>query len=201
MKRYIVIAIVAVALVIAGFLVFRKSPNYTKPTAGENIIFFGDSLVEGVGATDGQDLVSKLARATGLDIINAGRSGDTTVTALTRLETDVLARKPKVVIILLGGNDFLRQVPSAQTETSIRTIVEKILTSGSGIILINENKNIGSTPVFRKLAKEKNIPYIENILGGVAGNRQLMSDAIHPNSAGYAILAEKIRPVLEDYLK
>jgi acyl-CoA thioesterase-1 len=201
MKRYIVIAIVAVALVIGGFLVFRKSPNYIKPMAGENIIFFGDSLVEGVGATDGQDLVSKLARATGLDIINAGRSGDTTVTALTRLETDVLAKKPKVVIILLGGNDFLRQVPSAQTETSIRTIVEKILLTGSGIILINENKNIGSTPVFRKLAKEKNIPYIENILGGVAGDRQLMSDAIHPNSDGYAILAEKIRPVLEDYLK
>lgn len=201
MKKYFVIGAVVVGLIIIGFFVFRKDPEYTKPTAGENIIFFGDSLVAGVGSTDGQDIVSQLSRAMGIKIINAGVSSDTTVSALARIETDVLAKNPKVVIVLLGGNDFLQRVPIEQTRNAIREIVEKILLTGSGVILINENKNTDSVSVFSKLAKEKRIPYIENLLGGISRDKKLMSDTIHPNSDGYSVMAQRIKPVLENYLQ
>lgn len=201
MKKYLIIGAVIVGLIIIGFFVFRGTPEYAKPTAGENIIFFGDSLVAGVGAAERHDIVSQLSEITGLDIINAGLSGDTTVSALARIQADVLARKPKVVIVLLGGNDFLQRVPAEETNSAIRGIVERILQTGSGVILINENKNTASVSVFSKLAKEKHIPYIENLLGDVSRDKKLMSDTIHPNSDGYAAMAQKIKPVLENYLK
>ena len=71
------------------------------------IVAFGDSLTAGVGATAGQDVVSELERRLGESIINEGVSGDTTEDALARLESDVLARDPSVVIVWLGGNDIL----------------------------------------------------------------------------------------------
>jgi acyl-CoA thioesterase-1 len=204
MRKYWIwiISIFVIAIAIIGFFAFRgKNQPYTKPTAGENIIFFGDSLVAGVGSDPNQDLPAQLSKLIDQPIINAGISGDTTVGALNRLDADVLNRNPKVVIILLGGNDFLQQVPEQQTEKAIRNIVERILQTGSGVILINENKILGSTGYYSKLASEKHIPYIENLLGEVSHNKNLMSDTIHPNSQGYSILAAKIQPVLENYLK
>ena len=90
-------------------------PRAAKPTSGRTIVAFGDSLVEGRGATPGRDFVSLLARRLNTRIVNAGRSGDTTAAALARLDSDVLSRDPKVVIVLLGGNDYLRRVPTEQT--------------------------------------------------------------------------------------
>src|SRR5206468_2546588 len=113
-RRSFVIAVVLA--VPAGFWLVRSgSPRPARPTAGQTIVAFGDSLVEGHGATPGHDFVSVLSRRLGVPIINAGRSGDTAEAALSRLEQAVLARNPRVVIVLLGGNDFLRRVPREET--------------------------------------------------------------------------------------
>ena len=44
---------------------------------------------------------------------------------------------------------------------------------------------------FRNLADETDATLIPNILEGIMGNRKLMSDPIHPNDAGYKIMAER----------
>jgi acyl-CoA thioesterase I len=199
MRKYYLLG-ASLAIIIGSFFIFQGKPDYQTPTVGENIIIFGDSLAFGQGSTPGNDRASLLNRKTGLPVINAGVNGDTTVSALPRVEFDVLTKNPKVVIILLGGNDFLQRVPETQTINSIRAIVETIQSKGVGIILVNENKILGTRSEFEDLAKEKNIPYIENALGGIINDNQLMADQIHPNDKGYEILAEKIRPVLVDYL-
>jgi acyl-CoA thioesterase I len=81
--------------------------NY--PPRNGPVIAFGDSLTAGVGASSGQSFPEQLARKSGLTIVNAGRSGDTTRDALNRLNSDVLARDPSVVIVWLGGNDILQR--------------------------------------------------------------------------------------------
>ncbi|MBX4204857.1 MAG: arylesterase [Candidatus Doudnabacteria bacterium] len=197
---YLVLA--GLALVSITFFVFhQKSADYPVPTVGTNIIVFGDSLAFSQGSTENHDLASLLSQKLGLPVINSGVSGDTTVSAAPRVPADVLAHDPKIVIILLGGNDFFHQIPPAQTMTALRSIVESIQAKGAGIILINENKSFATADMFEALAKEKNIPYMENIMGGIINRRELMSDAIHPNDAGYEIMAEKITLVIEDYLK
>ena len=79
------------------------------PDAGP-IIALGDSITFGVGATPGQNYVDELEKRLGVDIINAGVSGNTTRDALERLQRDVLSQNPSTVIVLLGGNDELRRV-------------------------------------------------------------------------------------------
>jgi acyl-CoA thioesterase-1 len=201
MKRNLIIVLVVVLLLITGFIVFNnRDADFAQPTTGENIIIFGDSLAFGFGSTANHDLASILRQKTGLPVINAGVNGDTTLTSAARLSEDVLSKNPKVVIILVGGNDFFQRIPPETTMASLRTIIDEILKTGSGIILVNENKIFATTPEFRKLANEKQIPYIENILDGIVGESNLMYDQIHPNDAGYELMAEKIVPVLQDYI-
>lgn len=90
---------------------------------GSSVIAFGDSLTAGFGASAGEDYPSRLSTRSGIPIVNAGVSGDTTEKALERIDADVLARDPRVVIVGLGGNDFLQGVAIA-TEESLRRDVE-----------------------------------------------------------------------------
>ncbi|MBI3118467.1 MAG: hypothetical protein HYZ00_07260, partial [Candidatus Hydrogenedentes bacterium] len=71
------------------------------------IVCFGDSITHGYGASPGRDYPARLAELLGTPVINAGVDGDTTASALKRLEEDVLIEEPRLVIVELGGNDFL----------------------------------------------------------------------------------------------
>src|SRR5688500_19342598 len=74
----------------------------TAPSA-VTVVAFGDSITVGVGTTGDNDFVSRLSNRTGVAIINAGRSGDTTGSALARIDSAVLSRGADIVIVLLGG--------------------------------------------------------------------------------------------------
>ena len=125
--RHLLVAVAAALAGLVAWLVLASGPAPARPTSGERIIAFGDSLVQGVGASPGHDIVSVLSRRLGVPIVNAGRSGDTTGAALTRLDSAVLSRNPRIVIVLLGGNDMLRRVPRATTfdNLDLRTQLER----------------------------------------------------------------------------
>ena len=71
--------------------------NY--PGDGTTIVAFGDSLVEGVGATAGNDFVSVLSTEIGEPIVNLGQRGDTTRDGLKRLDS-VIAQDPQKVFLI-----------------------------------------------------------------------------------------------------
>ena len=62
----------------------------------------GDSLTAGFGAPKGADYPAQLAQLVGRKVINGGVSGDTSAQALARLP-DLLAQKPKLVVVSIGG--------------------------------------------------------------------------------------------------
>ena len=131
-RRSTFVVVAAGAAIILWALFFRGGvPADARPTAGTAIIAFGDSLVAGNGTTAGGDFVSVLSQRLGVPIVNAGRPGDTTASALDRLSGDVLSRDPRVVIVLIGGNDLLRRVPRQETFARVRTIVERIRARGA----------------------------------------------------------------------
>jgi acyl-CoA thioesterase I len=174
-----------------------------RPTAGTTVIAFGDSLVAGRGASSGRDFVSVLEQRLGVPIINAGRSGDTTGSALSRLDTDVLSRDPRIAIVLLGGNDFLRRVPIDDTFDNLTTIVEGIRTRGAAVVLVGLSVGVFSDAYgsrYESLAQQTSAALVPDILGGIIGHGDLMSDAIHPNEQGYQIIADRVEPVLRDLL-
>lgn len=169
------------------------------PSAGTNIVAFGDSLVVGFGASEGNDFVSILCGRLGRPIINAGRNGDTTDTGLARLEKDVLSRDPRIVIVLLGGNDALRRVPVEDTFERLGRIIDEIHKTGAAVILVGVKGSLWMDKYeaeFRRLAKEKRVNYVPDILEGILGEPRLMADPIHPNDAGNTQMADRVEPVL-----
>ncbi len=53
---------------------------------------------------------------------------------------------------------------------------------------------------FDRVAEKTESLYVPDILDGLIGNPKYMSDAIHPNNAGYALIAEKVYQALTPYL-
>jgi lysophospholipase L1-like esterase len=194
-------AIVITTVVIWLFL--ARGPEPARPTAGERVIAFGDSLVEGVGASPGRDMVSILSRRIGASIVNAGRSGDTTGAALTRLDSAVLSRNPRVVIVLLGGNDMMRRVPRARMFDNLETIVTRIRARGAAVILVSVEIGFGGADgrAFEALAERTSSALVRDILDGILGRQGLMSDGMHPNDAGYEIMADRIEPALRELVE
>lgn len=203
-KRVIAIVIVIAVLALAAFLTFRRNlPRAARPTGGETFVAFGDSLVAGQGATAGQDFVSELSRRVGVPVINAGRNGDTTAAALERLDQDVLSLNPRVVIVLLGGNDFLRGVPKDETFRNLRAIVERIRERGSAVILVAVSVGLFSDPYseqYEELARQGKAGLVPDILDDIMGHQDRMSDQIHPNDVGYRMMADRLEPVLRDLM-
>jgi lysophospholipase L1-like esterase len=193
-----------VAVVAIAWLRTPGPPRAAAPTSGERIIAFGDSLVEGRGATPGKDFVAQLARRLGTPIENAGRSGDTTASALARLDRDVLARNPRVVIVLLGGNDFLRRVPTDETFRNLSTIVDRIRRRGAAVVLVGVSVGLLADSYgdeYERLARRASAGLVPDVLDGILGRSDRMSDAIHPNDDGYRLMAERIEPAIRELLR
>jgi len=202
--RYLPYLIVAIAL--AGLLyvlMIQNNLNITNyPASGSTIVAFGDSLVSGVGATAGNDFVSVLARRIDEDIINLGNAGDTTAAAQLRLEA-VLALDPKIVLVLLGGNDFLQRIPAPETFSNLENIITTIQDSGAIVVLLGVRGGMirdEFNAEFERLASTYGAAYVPNVLAGLLTNPDLMTDAVHPSDAGYQLIADKIYPVLTPLL-
>ena len=194
---------VGLALLSSPWACWSGNPRAARPTGGTTVIAFGDSLVAGRGARSGRDFVSLLSDSLGVPIINAGRSGDTTRAAVSRLRSDVLSRDPRVAIVLLGGNDFLRRVPIDETFANLTTIVDELRSRGTAVVLVGVSVGLLNDPYaarYEALAQQTSAALVPDILGGIMGHADLMSDAIHPNEQGYEIIAERLEPVLRELL-
>src|SRR2546430_641414 len=136
-KRARIIIAAAVVLVAAWLLwPSRYSRVVNLGSHGSGVIAFGDSLTAGYGAQPGEDYPSKLSTMIGTTVINAGVSGDTTESALARIDNDVLSRNPRIVMVGLGGNDFLQGVPIATTERNLRSAIRAIHGGGAMVVLL-----------------------------------------------------------------
>ncbi|MFX6601416.1 GDSL-type esterase/lipase family protein, partial [Acinetobacter baumannii] len=77
-----------------------------------------------------------LAARTGWNVINAGVSGNTSAQALERLPALLQEHRPTLVIVSIGGNDFLRRLPLETTRTNLRRIGEQARASGAQVLLV-----------------------------------------------------------------
>jgi acyl-CoA thioesterase-1 len=202
MSRSMLIAILAVFLSACFFFAACSGPE-TVILSGENIICFGDSLTFGSGAPPDKSYPAQLAEMIGKPVINSGVPGDTTDMALRRLERDVLAKSPRIVMITLGGNDLKNGVDKNIAFRNLKEIVAAIQASEAlvvlgGIKLLFWDR--GYEEEYEKLAAETGALLIPDILGGLMGNEELMHDTIHPNAAGYQIMAQKFYARIKPYL-
>jgi acyl-CoA thioesterase-1 len=152
----------------------------------------------------GEDYPAVLSRQLGVPVINAGLRGDTTAQALERLASGVLEKNPRLVIILLGGNDFLRQLPREQTRKNLEDIVQQVQAQGAMVAIAGLKLGLFTDeygPMFEETAARLGALYIPQVLTGILSDSSLRNDPIHPNGAGYRLIAdrvaEKIKPLLQ----
>lgn len=138
MKSQILIPgiVLAVLVVVGAFYFSHAEPITNYPSSGTDIIAFGDSLIEGKGASSEENsFVALLSKKIGQPIVNLGHSGDTTADGVGRIN-QLDAYKPKVVLLLLGGNDHLKKVPISETRRNLATLIQNIQERGAIVLLL-----------------------------------------------------------------
>lgn len=204
-KNILIVGGVLVLVIFGIFYFIAGNDSYTNyPSEGTDIVAFGDSLIQGVGASSGdKSLVGVLSKKIGKPIVNLGVSGNTTIDGLNRL--DELDRyKPKVVILLLGGNDYLRKVPKETTFKNLGKIIEDMHSRGAVVLLLGVRGGLlkdNFEEDFEIISSKYNTAFVSNVLSGLILDRKYMADEIHPNDAGYEKIADRVAPVLKDIIQ
>ncbi len=189
-----------------------ETPAPPQPPAKDNrpvIVAFGDSLTAGYGTNAGESYPDYLqrdlnARGYRYRVVNEGISGNTTKDGVVRVQT-VVALHPAVVIVAFGGNDGLRGIPIADTETNLKTILSALHDAHIKIILggITLPPNYGKEyiskfdAVYAGLAKTYHVPLLPFMLMdvyGVPGDMQ--NDETHATSRGNQQVAKNFLPLL-----
>jgi lysophospholipase L1-like esterase len=193
-----------VIVIIFGIWFFFMRSNVQKVKKEGPIIFFGNSITAGVGAGEGEDFPTLVAKELNLkNTINAGVSGDTTAGGLARLKTDVLDKNPSLVIVELSGNDFLAQVSANETIKNLDSIIKQIHESGAAVLMIHIKFPLKESEYengFKTIAQKYKAEVLWNAEEGIADNPSLMADDVHPNAAGYKILASRIAKAIKSLL-
>ncbi len=177
------------------------------------IVALGNSLTEGYQLSREEAYpaqLESLLKEGGYDVvvINHGISGDTTAGGRSRIDHS-LEEKPDLVILELGPNDFLRGIAPSATRNNLEFMLKKLRSAAVDVLLVGFKAapNIGPAykeqfdKIFPELAEAYDAVLYMHFLDGVAGDAELnLSDGIHPNKAGYAIVARNLLPYVERFL-
>jgi lysophospholipase L1-like esterase len=189
------------------------------PLAGENrVVFFGDSITE----------IWKLDESfPGKTYVNRGIGGQTTPQMLVRFRQDVVDLHPKLVLILAGTNDIAGNTgPMRNEDIEADYASMSELAHAHGIRLIFEsvlpvhNYTERSKDFFAQRPQQRILALNEWLKGYCAGNRDvyldyfsamvdaqgmmkkdLADDGLHPNAAGFKVMAPMAEAAIERELK
>ncbi len=177
-----------------------KTPKIAPLPANAVVLAFGDSLTHGNGAPEGEAYPDVLAGLLGRTVINAGVPGEISAAGRQRLPQLLEKYRPNLVILCHGGNDFLRRLDRAQTAANLAAMVEQIRATGADVVLVGVPEFglfLNPPEFYGEIAKRFTLPYEEEIVSNLLGDRDLKSDTIHPNAAGYRRMAEALHALIK----
>ncbi|WP_394202937.1 GDSL-type esterase/lipase family protein [Shewanella waksmanii] len=183
------------------FLSACSGPTLSPLTQDSVILAFGDSLTYGKGAEPGQDYPSQLALLSGLKVINAGISGETTAEGVQRFEQLLTETLPSLVVLLEGGNDFLRNQDSVNTQANLQSMIDIAKSRGVDVVLVAvPSKQLFLSPAsfYADLADINQLVLVEEAVTNLLKDGSMKSDTVHLNAAGYRVLAEQIFAHIQD---
>ena len=194
------------------------------PASGEvRVVFMGDSITEGWGMKATATTPGRGEFFPGKPYVNRGISGQTTPQMLVRFRQDVIALKPKVVVLLAGTNDIAENTGKETLEeigNNIASMSDLARANGIRVVLCSVlpasefhwHKGLEPAPKIKALnawikdyAAKNGLVYVDyytsmaNEEGGLKA--ELSPDGVHPNKAGYEIMAPLAEAGIAEALK
>lgn len=164
------------------------------------ILAFGDSLTYGTGAARDESYPAQLQQLIHRQVINAGIPGEVSRSGLQRLPALLERHQPDLLILCHGGNDILRHNNLAQTQQNLQQMIDQARQQSIEVILLAVPEFglfLSSAPFYAELAESNQIPLENDILSDILRKNTYKSDHIHPNAAGYRVIAERISQRLQ----
>ena len=181
-----------------------ENENLGLTLSNENrIVFMGNSITEGWSQHHPEFFIGK-------PYINRGISGQTTPQMLIRFRQDVIALKPKVVVILAGTNDIAGNTGPMTLEMITNNIIsmcEIAQANGINVIIssvlpafdypwkpgLNPDEKIAKlNKMLKQYAENKGFVYLDYFTSMVDARNGLIkeygSDGVHPNETGYKVM-------------
>jgi acyl-CoA thioesterase I len=172
------------------------------------IVALGDSLTAGYGLAEEEAwpalLESRLAaEGRRWRVVNAGVSGETSSSALARVDWVLRQLKPDVVILETGANDGLRGIGIGLLRENVLEAVRRFQAGGATVVLAGMRmvRNLGDdytrefAAVYPAAARETGAILVPFFLEGVAAVPALnLPDGIHPNAEGQRRMLETVYP-------
>jgi acyl-CoA thioesterase I len=159
------------------------------------VLAFGDSLTYGTGAAESESYPAQLEKLIGRRVARAGVPGEVTAQALARLPSALDEHAPRLLLLCIGGNDFLRRLGNGQAESNVREMVKLARSRGVEVLLIGTPEpGLTVTPpaFYAAIAGQFALPYEGAVIGEVLRDESLKADPIHPNARGYGVIAARV---------
>jgi lysophospholipase L1-like esterase len=174
------------------------------PSDAERVIFLGDEITESWSATEGQFFSGK-------PYLNRGIRGQTSPQMLVRFRQDVISLKPRVVVIQAGLNDvasITAPITQPMFAENIMSMVDLAKAHNIRVVLASltpvcdcytrqtalrpQGKIIGMNGWLKEYSKEAGLIYLDYYSALAEGRnlrKELTSDGLIPNAAGYSLMS------------
>jgi acyl-CoA thioesterase-1 len=205
-------------MLVLGMALMAANPAVAQaPAAGAGkpikMVVLGDSLSAGLGLSAAAAFPARLKeslkiKGIGVDMINAGVSGDTSSGGRDRLDWSV-PEGTDAVILELGANDALRGTDPKVTRAALTDILARLKARKVAVLLCGmlAPPNYGSdysarfNAIYPDLAKSFGVPLYPFFLEGVAADARLnQADGLHPTAEGVDVIVKNILPTVEAFL-
>ncbi len=216
--RRLSLSVVTLLLSLCVALATQEAIAQTGPgpagSPSARILVLGDSLSAEYGLPRGTGWVDLLKRRLRDDnpvyqVINASISGETTSGGAARLPDLLREHQPGIVVLELGGNDALRGLQAAMTETNLREMARQARGTGAQVVIVGMQipPNYGRAyaerfrSMFASVASEEKAALVPFLLEGIASDPNMFqADRIHPTAEAQTVLLDNVWPVLQPLL-
>jgi len=191
-----------------------ENASLAPPAAGEKrVVFMGDSITDGWGRSRGKFFPGK-------PYVNRGISGQTTPQMLIRFHPDVIALKPKAVVILAGTNDIAGNtgpMSLEDIEANLISMAELAKANSIKVVLASvmpvcdyirnqtdhrpPDKIIALNNWIKDYVAKNKLVYLDYYSAMLDSKnmlkQELTYDGLHPNEAGYEVMGPLAERAIE----
>lgn len=211
-RRLVPAGVLAALLALGGCGEETVAPGACTLPADGTVLAIGDSITRGYGAAGQgypeqlQALFAASGERAGVRVLNRGIDGERSGQLRARIDKALAESTPAVVLITTGGNDLLRRGDPAQTRANLDAIVAQVRAAGAWPVVFAVPKpslaaaaGFGSDhPLYEELAEAGESAVIGGVVAGILADESLRSDEIHPNAAGYGLMAQAAWTALQN---